>query len=394
FSGGLFTGSGEAETSSLSKFNGERWFNIGAGVQIGDDPGELRSMVAWDHDLDGVPWLFVGGMFDTVPGAGNAFGAPYTNIAGWDPVNAVWDFDFNRDAFAPSPSLIGPDGPIYAMLPFDDTPDDDSDPLVLIVGGDFTSVNGGATPAANIAKLRFVPGVFGGGSWQWEAFAEPGGPTSGPVRALTIWDPPSYAQGEDDIDLEPQLIVGGEFNQGIISYGLSDGDMPMIAWGNVPFDRGVDGAVYSLAVWDPPAESDEFDSDPALAVGGEFTDRGSNIAYFGNNIEVVGEDETDVLDWFPIGTGTNGPVYAVEALTPPAGFQFAFGTEGQLLYLGGDFSQAGGGAANNIAMWHHTDQAITQVGWGVDGPVYAIELIADEEERFAYGNPDYETFPW
>ncbi|MCM4167316.1 hypothetical protein KCTC52924_02899 [Arenibacter antarcticus] len=67
--------------------------------------------------------------------------------------------------------------------------------------------------------------------------------------------------------------------------------------------------------------------------------------------------------WSTIGDGPNGKVMSI-----------AIATNGNL-YVGGDFSQIGGIAANNIAVWNGIQWAA--MGTGTNGPVAAINLTAD-----------------
>ncbi len=61
--------------------------------------------------------------------------------------------------------------------------------------------------------------------------------------------------------------------------------------------------------------------------------------------------------WNAITTGTNGPIYASVVLN-------------DVLYIGGDFTTAGGVSANRIASWNGTTWAA--LGTGVDAPVRAL----------------------
>ncbi|MEM7053399.1 MAG: hypothetical protein AAF446_02510, partial [Pseudomonadota bacterium] len=149
------------------------------------------------------------------------------------------------------------------------------------------------------------------------------------------------------------LYVGGVFTQaggigasGIAVYDTSQsGDAGWSALGS-----GVNGAVLALAV-----------TDMALYVGGDFTQAGGVAA---NRIAVYDTSQTGDVGWSALGSGVNNFVFALAVI----------GTE---LYVAGDFSQAGGVAANRIAVYDTT--ATGDVGWstlgsGVNSGVRALAV--------------------
>ena len=72
----------------------------------------------------------------------------------------------------------------------------------------------------------------------------------------------------------------------------------------------------------------------------------------------------DGIAWAPLGTGTDGPVLAVEAL--PNGD----------LVVGGWFTAAGGAVANRIARWDGTSWST--FGTGMNNPVHALAMTLDD----------------
>ncbi len=98
-----------------------------------------------------------------------------------------------------------------------------------------------------------------------------------------------------------------------------------------------------------------------LFTGGTFDYAGG---YSANNIA-----EYNGSGWERMGSGINGPVYALTAFR-------------NLLIAGGSFDSAGGNPANNIAMWDGTTW--TAIGNGVNGPVYALAVF--DSTLYAGGN--------
>lgn len=103
---------------------------------------------------------------------------------------------------------------------------------------------------------------------------------------------------------------------------------------------------------------------PDMAVGGEF----GQHTQFGD-ARYIARWNGFILK--PLGSGTEGPVFAVESFTQEAP---PFATE---LIAGGDFRAAGGVHAHSIARWIEGPGAgvgaWAPMGSGFDGPVYAIK---------------------
>jgi len=118
------------------------------------------------------------------------------------------------------------------------------------------------------------------------------------------------------------LYAGGRFTSagGVPAYYVAKWNG--IEWS--PVGSGVDGYVYGLAV-----------SGQDLYVGGGFA-RARNSS--GVAVTVNGIAKWNGTNWSALGSGLSGTAMAL-----------AF--SGNSLYVGGDFTSAGGTAANNIAKW-------------------------------------------
>lgn len=182
----------------------------------------------------------------------------------------------------------------------------------VAVGGTFQSING--------QSFKHI------GLWTINGWQPLGAGLNGPVTTMAA--------------LNDELYVAGDFTQagGIGVEGIAKWNGAQ--WVAVPgatFGTS-GGAIHSLEVW--------FGR---LYAGGCFdsinTKAAHNIALF------------DGLQWFPLGDGTNGCVYAMEGLPD--------------LYVGGDFSAAGGKNRLRLAKW--TGSAWGDAGGDFDGPVLALD---------------------
>ena len=193
----------------------------------------------------------------------------------------------------------------------------------LFAAGNFQA--GGFT-LRNIAR-------WGGSSWQ-----PLGSGLNGWAWDLTTWDP----DGEGP--LPAQLVVGGEFNNagGVVASTVARWDGSQ--WypiGNNGFGGGTNGLVYAVTVYDG-----------RLVIGGTFSTVDSISA---SNIAVW-----DGATWQTLGSGVNGPVWALTTWDPDGS-----GPQPAQLVAGGQFATAGGGAASRIARWDGS--AWHPLGGGISG---------------------------
>jgi hypothetical protein len=122
--------------------------------------------------------------------------------------------------------------------------------------------------------------------------------------------------------------------------------------------NGVDGEVQELYADNAGGK---------LYVGGTFVNVDSTIE--ANNIAYVTE-QNNVITWHSMGSGTNGPVYAIAAYE-------------NKIFVAGHFSEAGGQGANNIAYWDGT-------AWHAAGCTFGTiyDLIVYKNELYACGSFD------
>jgi hypothetical protein len=140
--------------------------------------------------------------------------------------------------------------------------------------------------------------------------------------------------------------------------------------------RYVAGRLRSTGQWNPLGPPDAagtytniraiVEDDTYVYVGGQFTNF-DNIANADNIVRWHKQDES----WSALGTGMSSAVFAL-----------AIGPDGTL-YAGGDFTTAGGGAANRVASWDGSSWSA--LGTGMDNVVQTL-AIGPDGTLYAGGN--------
>lgn len=162
-------------------------------------------------------------------------------------------------------------------------------------------------------------------------------------------------------DSNGQIWVGGTFSQAgnipVKNLALIDNGGN---WNNII--SGTNGTIFDMAI----------SNEGHLYIAGDFTEVGgisaNNVAYY------------DGLKWYPLDTGTDGPVAKI-----------SFNTAGNILYLGGVFTTAGNLNVNNIAKWENgTFQGLADVNTGIVGTNNEIRAMAldGSDNLFIGGNFD------
>ena len=419
---GQFSESGGIPTYGFSRWDGSAWHAVAA-VQY----GIIRAVTIWDPDGSGPqpPELVVAGIFQGVGTVGTS------DIAGWDGTN--WH------AFGPGLS----DGWVYALTTWDPDGAGPLPAQLIAAGGFHaaggTAVNGiarwdgsawqplgngpccpdcscvvyglGVIPPGNGQFAgQLVAGSDGGISrWDGSAWHAMGiaryNNGAAWVMALTAVDPDGSGP------LGPELIAGGNFNEmdgAAVSPNVARWDGS--AWQSV--GTGFTNDVQALVGWDP----DGGGSQPLqLVAGGEFEGNGSgvfnSIAHFSgtqwlpftesavgaqvyaltnfrnyvagagsftltgasgaspHNLALWDGDFVGALD-----TGLSAPAHVLKSYnTGVIGNQFFH------LLAGGEFTAAGGLAANHIAVWSENELSSNPpptwapLGPGLNDIVFAAE---------------------
>jgi hypothetical protein len=282
-------------------------------------------------DLDGAIWDMA--VFDDGTGAALYAGGTF-KVAGGQEVNHIAKWDGTSWSALPGTSSVGVNDEVRALAVYDDG----SGPA-LFVGGDFTEVGGSA--ADYVAR-------WDGTSWS---------PLTGASGSGT--DAPVWSFGTFDDGNGEALYVGGEFlNAGghtVYYIGRWDGTEWSALVGTS--GTGTNSAVHAMVTFDDG-------SGPSLFVGGRFFNAGS--------IWVSRIAKWDGADWTALsGPSDTGVGSWVEAL-----IVWDDGT-GAALYAGGQFTTAGGLAANYVARWDGSAWSALDgpSGNGADWIVWSLEIF-------------------
>jgi trimeric autotransporter adhesin len=334
--GGSFTAAGGVPAQSIARWDGGSWSALGSAAANGVN-GQVYALTAFDDGRG--PALYVGGEFVIAGGVSTG------RLARWD--GQAW-----------SPVLSGSSmawpGAVGTIAVFDDG----TGPSLHVGGAFLTATNG---PGNNFAKLDgssvaapFAAGPLGRG-------------VDNRMMAATVFDDGSG----------PALFAGGSFTQagGVRVNGIAKWDGS--AWSALGSGAaiGVNGQVRALAVFD-----DGKGSGPALYAGGFFTTAGG--------VPASCIAKWDGESWAAVGSGAsqgvNSTILTLAAVDHEDG-------QGARLYAGGVFTTAGGLAANRVAAWNGSVWSSLGVGPanGVNDHARAMAMFDDGTGPALYVGGDF-----
>jgi len=271
--------------------------------------------------IDGQGNVYVGGSFGVVGG----LVTPVSNIALYNPSTNTWSqlgTGTNNGVSGGSPTSVN----ALAVLGND-----------LYVGGNFTQAGG---VSANYVA-RYNPTT---NNWSALGSGSSNG-VSGIVRALVV--------------LGNDLYVGGSFGQAsgksannVARFNPATDTWSVLGTGS---SNGLNNQVSAMAV----------DGQGNLYVGGGFSSAGGVSA---NRVALYNPTTNS---WSALGTGAGGVSGNVSALA----------VLGNDLYVGGNFTQAGGVFANNVARYNPTTNSWSALGTGaggVDGDISALAVVGND----------------
>lgn len=320
YAGGRFSTAGGQAASAIAMWDGSSWSALSSGVN-----NRVFSLSSDGEDL------LAGGNFTSA--GGNAANRV-----------AVWD---GTEWAVLGPGIAG--GNVRSIIMFDNA---------ITTGGNFINAGGNAN-ADRVAKLNAAGNA-------WEAFA-----TGLNGQVITLFD------------FGGVLVAGGQFTNFIAEFVAGtwttiDGGLPnrvytlssfgneliaggtfTNAGGDVNADRiarfngtnwvALNSGGLSSTVWTMLP----FNNGAELIIGGNFINAGGNPSAD----RIV---EYDGTQWLPLGTGVNSSVRALTA-------------HGSTLYVGGQFTTAGGLGANRIAAF--ASGTWSALGTGMNERVFALIVL-------------------
>ncbi|HKQ50568.1 MAG TPA: dockerin type I domain-containing protein [Phycisphaerae bacterium] len=364
--GGSFT-QDQYNFGPVARLNGPTWEPLRASMNE-----FVKSLITLDADGDGPapPSLYAAGRFSLA-------GSEPGQVARWDgrcwegmpgPFSTIWInamAGFDEDGPGPAPtSLFVGDPTILARWDGNtwSTVDNTITGVTALCVFD-DDANGPNREALYIAcfssSLRFA-------KWDGDSLTSVSH-VSPEIDALCVFDEDGSGP------LRPALFVGGDFSvyqEGPDEDGDGEPDLEYFrcfakwdgtrwsALGAAP--TGSSPHIRAMIVFDPDGIGPTVQR---LIVAGQFTGIGG--------ISAANIAQWDGLEWSPLGAGANGEVYALAVFD-----QDDDGPNPPVLYAGGQFSGAGGRAANRIAKWDGA--AWTALGSGLDGLAYAVLPFDDD----------------
>ncbi len=298
--GGVFSFAGGGVAKRIARWDGAVWRTFGSGADAA-----IHALLA-SNDASGPGRLYAGGSFSV------AGGVVINRVGAWD--GTAW-----------SPLGSGMNSSVQTMVMFDDG----SGPA-LYAAGDFTTADG--LPANRVAK------------WTGSTWVAVGSGLNGSVFALATFD--------DGTGSGPALYAGGSFTQSggnpVNRVAKWDGT----SWSGV--GGGVDGTVYALAIFDDGGGK-------AMYAGGSFLTAG------GGTVNRIAKWNGE--SWSALGAGLGGSVAALTTFNDGSG-------GGMALYVGGSFMTAGGASANQVARWNGSTWS--PLGSGTNLGVTALTTFDDD----------------
>lgn len=349
FAGGVFQSAGSVSASNIAKWNGASWSALNTGMSAG----------VFALAIDSSDALIAGGGFVTAGGVGAA------RIARWD--GSMWSpFGVGFNTGNVRSILIRTDGELIAGGDFSASGETLINRIARWDGSSWNAIGNGVSGGS----VRVLVDLGGGEILAGGTFLFASGNTVNRVARWdgVAWQPVGNGLGGTvrtaEVDQAGRLFVAGEFvdigpyialwdhHAWISPFPYRGLERDVVAIGSLPAGQFIAAAESLEAVrpvvrWNGATWTTVTSIRPVFAIAtkpnGDFVIGGN----FGGRIRAnVGGA------WKSLGSGLNGPVYAV-----------MFASNGDII-AAGDFTTAGGMPARRIARWNGT--AWSPLGLGID----------------------------
>ena len=330
--GGYFNYAGGKRANNIAVWDGAHWFTVGTGAENG-----VNNSVYALTSVDGV--IYLGGKF-TRAGSHHARYVVRWDGNEWLPLGGAGSNGVNYSVYALAPDEWGR---VYVGGAFSATSSDSASRIALWDRERWVALDSGLGggiwiyPAIVFALAKGEDGVYAGGS-----FTTFGNKSANCIvkRVNDTWQPLVDGPG---LGINDKVITIAAGRTGEIYAGGGFTAVGEIAANNIAMWDGKywhalgSGIGKRFANIDPVSVI-KIDESGHVYVGGTFVSAGgvaaNNIAMWdGNKWHSIGEGKNN---------GLNDAVYAM-----------AFGPHGEL-YVGGEFTMAGGVPANYVAVWDGT----------------------------------------
>jgi hypothetical protein len=344
YAGGNFTNAGGSTANYIAKWNGSTWTNLGSGVN-----SNVSTLAVSGNNL------YAGGAFTT------AGGGVAQSIAKWD--GSSWMLP-RSGMLAMSGAVSGlavSGNDVYAGGSFRAAGESNANLIAKWDGSSWSPLGSGMNGSpghilyANLSPYLSALAASGANIYAGGYFTNAGGIVA---NYIAKWDGSGWSALGSGMD--GGLYVFGDFYPPYVSaLAVSGNDVYAGGW----FMTAGGTQVNNVAKWNGRTWS-------ALGLGigsGQFGDHSEvfALAVSGNDLYVAGNFTTaggtqatniakwDGSSWSALGPGVSSSVHALAVL-------------GSDLYVGGNFTNAGGVTANYVAKWNGSNWSA--LGSGMSGP--------------------------
>jgi hypothetical protein len=341
-----YTSSFPHTISRIAKWNKTTWIDLDTGISIGN---YILNALA----LDSAGNVFVCGYFRSIGGV------TVNGFAKWDGAN--W-FPFGTEGKNITILSIDNSGNIYAGGKFDTIGGVTAKNLAVWNGITWSALGSGTNGSVSTFQLDKSGNLYASGTFD----------TIGGILAknIAVWNGTTWSALGSGVrgisalacDNNGDVYAGGSFDSagGVVAKSIAEWNG--IMWSRLGLGKTAGditgGAVYACAI----------DGNKNLYIGGNFTKAGGIAAH--------GIAKWDGSNWDSLGSGITGGHYnPLVGGYSQAVLALATDRSGNL-YAGGNFTSAGGIAVSNIAKWNGSSW--DSLGSGIDSVDYTFFYFEDQ----------------